>query len=191
MQVDNNNDIDPIQEAYNKASYDVKKYLEGEEFARTVSLIIQANWVNEALSDEINFICLTLVLKILPFDNETEATVTGMLQAAGADAAKATQIWSDILTYIVPKVPELGDEDDGIIINRIIEVGASDKVTHFGPDQVALRLKSVGAPRISLKDLSKGAPLLSSVNIIKKPDNIIRPVNHDTHLDPYREPVEE
>ena len=115
---DNNTKLntDPIQEAYDNASYDVKKYLDGDHFTKMTNLISEANKADEVTTNEINFICLMIVLKIIDYNRNTGKEIINMLIAAGADSPIAEQIWRDIETYIIPNVPELGlgHIDDGV-----------------------------------------------------------------------------
>lgn len=198
-------ETDPIQEAYNEASYDLKKYLSGEEFPRTVELITQANRVHDEAESEINFICLMLALKIIKYDKDTGESVMSMLSAVGLDLHTSSQVWSDIETYIIPAIPELGISEQESVgdmtVNRSVTIDPQTEgahITHFGPDSVEMRLKSVGAPRITLDQLSKGVSLLSGVNANIDPNNtrprvamINKKINYKSHLDPYRELVDE
>ena len=187
--------VDPIQEAYNKASYDLKKFLESDTFSRTVDLIIQANKVGVAGAKEANFICLMLALKIIQYTTKTADEVVPMLVAAQVDEPIAKQVWSDVEAYIIPMIPELGTDDhtnDGdMTVNRSVTLdpGEGEGITHFGPDSVEMRLKSIGGPRITLDQLSKGGSLLDNMNLNKSQHAPAKAINYDTHPDPYREEV--
>ena len=201
---DNNTKLntDPIQEAYDNASYDVKKYLDGDHFTKMTNLISEANKADEVTTNEINFICLMIVLKIIDYNRNTGKEIINMLIAAGADSPIAEQIWRDIETYIIPNVPELGlgHIDDGVsslgdmTVNRSVTIDTHTgqaHITHFGPESIEMRLKNIGAPRITLAQLSSGSSLLHAVSIDKSNNNAIpKAVNHDSHLDPYRELVD-
>ena len=194
--------LDPIQEAYDNASYDVKKYLDGDQFIKMTNLISEANKADEVITNEINFICLMIVLKIIDYNRNTGKEVINMLIAAGADSPIAEQIWRDIETYIIPNVPELGlgHIDDGVnslgdmTVNRSVTIDTHTgqaHITHFGPESVEMRLKNIGAPRITLAQLSSGSSLLHAVSIDKSNNNTIaKVINHESHLDPYRELVD-
>ncbi len=188
----------PIQTAYDEASYDMRKYLEGEQFAKTIALICSANKANEKITNEVNFICLMIALKVLDYNRNTGKEVTDMLIAVDTVAAIASQIWKDIEAYIIPNIPELGlnHVDDGIsslgdtTINRAVTINPNsndEHVTHFGPDDVEMRLKNIGIPRITLTQLSEGVSLLHTLNIDKPNNTSAKVVNHTSHLDPYRE----
>ena len=204
-------EIDPIQEAYNSASYDLIKYLSGEEFPRTVELITQANKLLGEQASEVNFICLMLALKIIKYNKETGESVMSMLAKVGLNISISSQVWSDIETYIIPAIPEMdaNNYDKGndnipqsnIIVNRSVTLDTKTEgahITHFGPESVEMRLKNVGAPRITLEQLSKGESLLSGVvniidtnNKIQHSSKINKAINYNSHPDPYRELVEE
>ena len=197
--------IDPIQEAYNLASYDLKKYLSGDEFPRTIELINQANKLQGDQATEVNFICLMLALKIIKYDHKTGEGVMQMLSQVGLDIHNSSQIWSDIETYIIPNIPELGVDDQGelgnVTINRSITLDTQEDnapITHFGPASIEMRLRSVGAPRITLDQLSHGDSLLHGVNANIDINNtrprialVNKTINYNSHPDPYRELVDE
>ena len=191
-------ELDPIQIAYDSSSYDVKKYLDGEQFAKTVSLVCSANKANSDVTREINFICLMIALKVIDYNRNTNKEVIAMLITAGTDTTVAEQIWKDIETYILPNIPELGTNhiDDGVsalgdtTINRAVTIDPhidSEHITHFGPESIEMRLKNIGAPRITLAQLSEGGSLLQAVNIDKANNKSTKVINHESHLDPYRE----
>lgn len=198
--ITNNEPLDPIQEAYDAASYDVKKYLSSEDFPKTVELIVKANRVNEEAEREINFICLMLALKIIKYDRSTGEQIMSMLSVVGLDISAASQVWSDMETYIIPTIPELGESSvpNNMMVNRVVPIAnAADNspMTHFGPDSVEMRLKNISAPRITLDQLSKGESLLNNIdaNAVIKREEVLMPkaVNYSSHPDPYREMVEE
>lgn len=196
---------DPIQEAYNVASYDLIKYLSGDEFTRTVELITQANKLQGDQATEVNFICLMLALKIIKYNRETGEAIMSMLSDVGLDLHMSSQIWSDIETYIIPAVPELGSNEQestgDMTIDRSVTIdpkvdGAA--ITHFGPSSVEMRLKNVGAPRITLDQLSRGESLLHGVSAKIDVNNshpriasINKTINYNSHPDPYRELTDE
>ena len=191
--------VDPIQAAYDVASYDLKKFLEGDKFAHTVNLLITANKIeSEKEVDEINFICLMIALKIIKYNEITKDTVKDMLTVVGLPDTRSEQIWSDIETYILPLIPELGidtpDDDGDMTIDRSVTIdphtdGAT--ITHFGPESVEMRLKNVGAPRITLAQLSQGESLLKIVNVPSSNKGRPRAINYNTHPDPYREQTDD
>ncbi len=202
MQTNNNTTqepVDPIQVAYDAASYDVKKYLESNDFVRTVDLITQANKVSDEVASEINFIVLMIALKGIAYNSATGAEVIRMLTNISLSPEIAKQVWSDMETYIIPKVPELevdstaNEADLNLTVNRSVimdTVTDNNHATHFGPDSVEMRLKGMKVPRITLSELSKGESLLQIV----KPDQSVaaksRPINYKSHADPYRELTE-
>lgn len=191
--------VDPIQVAYDAASYDVKKYLESNDFMRTVNLITQANKTSEAVTSEINFIALMIILKTIPYNSATGAEVVRMLTEASLSPEVAKQVWSDMETYIIPKVPELGGDnsaseaDLNLTVNRSVIMDTTtdnSHATHFGPDSVEMRLKGMKVPRITLSQLSKGESLLVNTRTTNNTNTKSKPINYKSHADPYRELTE-
>ena len=191
--------VDPIQAAYDAASYDVKKYLESNDFVRTVDLITQANKVSNEVNSEINFIVLMIALKTIPYNSATGTEVVRMLTEASLSPEVAKQVWSDVETYIIPKVPELGvdstgnDADLNLTVNRsvIMDTATGDShATHFGPDAIEMRLKGMKVPRITLSQLSKGESLLQTSKVDQSVSAKSIPINYKSHTDPYREITE-
>ena len=192
-------EIDPIQAAYDGASYDLKKFLEGDRFAHTVDLLITANKIESGEEiNEINFICLMISLKIIKYDENTEELVINMLMTIGMSESRAGQVWTDIETYILPLIPELGidtqSDDADMTIDRSVTIDPHINgavITHFGPESVEMRLKNIGAPRITLEQLSRGESLLRLTTINSGAKSKPRAINYNTHPDPYREQVDD